>query len=199
MHQSSFANMRSFRERFLDNLKDRPLSIIDIGSCDVNGSYRQLFDEPLWTYCGVDLGPGKNVDVVVKNPYYWREIKSNSADVIISGQAFEHIEYIWLTMLEVYRVLKRGGICCIIAPSAGPEHRWPVDCWRIYHDGFMALSRFASIEPVEVYTQSDFSPFTDGSKNWKDCVYIGRKPRHPAYATFPIRLKHLIIRRLWSS
>ena len=53
---------------------------------------------------------GKNVDIVLKNPYYWRNIKSNTADVLISGQAFEHIEFYWITMNRNSKGLKARGI-----------------------------------------------------------------------------------------
>ncbi|MBI5558040.1 MAG: methyltransferase domain-containing protein [Deltaproteobacteria bacterium] len=187
--------MKLFRDKFLEDRKGLPLTIYDIGSCDVNGSYRHLFAEPGWTYCGVDLEAGSNVDLVIKNPYHWREIKANSADVIVSGQAFEHIEYFWLTALEVYRVLKPGGLCCLIAPSSGPEHRFPVDCWRFYADGFTALARFASLHKIEVYTQTDGARFPDGSKNWKDTVFVGQKQRFPFHIALKTQLKHFLLRR----
>jgi hypothetical protein len=34
---------------------------------------------------------------------------------VVSGQAFEHIEFIWLTILEIARVLKTNGLAVIIA------------------------------------------------------------------------------------
>lgn len=177
MHQSSLDKMLSFRKRYLDERKNDPLLILDLGSLDTNGSYRRYFDIPPWIYWGVDITQGENVDLVLKNPYCWREIKSNSADVLISGQAFEHIEFFWITMLEIARVLKIGGLCCIIAPSGGFEHRYPVDCWRFYPDGFSALARFARLELLEVSTQSvPDSRFDDGSNEWKDTVLVGKKP-----------------------
>lgn len=59
----------------------------------VNGSYRTLFNNPKWNYVGCDLEEGSNVDIVLNDPYDWKNIESNSYDVVISGQAFEHIEY----------------------------------------------------------------------------------------------------------
>lgn len=50
---------------------------------------------------------GPNVDVVLKNPYDWDAIESDSFDLVISGQAFEHIEFFWKTMEEMTRVLKK--------------------------------------------------------------------------------------------
>ena len=127
--------------------------MLDLGSQDINGSYRPLFSEPAWRYLGVDMSAGANVDIVLADPYDWREIAPASADVIISGQTFEHTEFFWLTMLQIARALRPNAICCIIAPSSGPEHRFPVDCWRVYPDGLRAVARYAGLETAEAWTQ----------------------------------------------
>lgn len=75
---------------------------------------------------------GPNVDVVLKNPYDWDAIESDSFDLVISGQAFEHIEFFWKTMEEMTRVLKKDGLLCLIAPNGFGEHRYPVDCYRFF-------------------------------------------------------------------
>jgi SAM-dependent methyltransferase len=98
----------------------RSLQILDLGSYDVNGSYRPIFDRPYWHYRGVDLSPGPNVDIVLSSPYRF-PMSTHSIDLIISGQAFEHIEFFWRTWLEMVRVLKPGGIIFLIAPSRGPD------------------------------------------------------------------------------
>ena len=59
MHQSSLENMLAFRERYLEGRKDEPLFILDLGSLDVNGSYRGHFDAFRWTYRGIDMAAGK--------------------------------------------------------------------------------------------------------------------------------------------
>ena len=81
---------------------------------------RDLFAAPPWMYTGLDVAAGPNVDVVLRTPYAWREVASASANVVVSGQALEHIPYLWITMLEIARVLKVGGLCCILDPSSGP-------------------------------------------------------------------------------
>jgi SAM-dependent methyltransferase len=176
MHQSSMENMQAFRDKYLSRKTNESLLIFDLGSLDVNGSYKEIFNIDKWRYVGSDLAGGKNVDVVLKNPYKWQEVRSNSIDVFISGQAFEHIEFFWLTMLEVSRVLKPGGICCLIAPSGGFEHRYPVDCWRFYPDGFSALARFASLSVLETYAQKEDKEYEDDSNLWRDSVLIAQKP-----------------------
>lgn len=175
MHKSSIDKMKSFRKQYLSGKEDCELKILDLGSTDIGGSYRTIFDEEKWGYTGIDLLPGKNVDIVLSDPYNWLEIESSSSDVFISGQTFEHIEYFWQTMLEIARVLKPGGLCCIIAPSGGPEHRYPVDCWRFYPDGFKALARYARLEVLEVRTQWEDEGHSDGSDIWADTMLVARK------------------------
>ena len=176
MHESSYQKMEGFRRRYLGGREAEALRIYDLGSQDVNGSYRPLFSEPAWRYAGLDMTDGKNVDVVLRTPYAWKEIAGGSADVVISGQAFEHIQYFWITMLEVARVLKPGGICCILAPSSGPEHRYPTDCWRFYPDGMTSLAHFAHLEVIEATTQWEDKGYADGSDWWHDSMLVCRKP-----------------------
>ena len=186
MHESSMDKMRRFREAHLHEKENTPLIILDLGSLDVVGNYtyREIFNYPGWSYTGVDMAAGKNVDVVLKNPYSWKEIKSNSVDVFVSGQAFEHVEYIWILMLEVSRVLKPGGICCIIAPAGGFEHRYPVDCWRFYPDGMNALAKFSRLTTIEAYTQWEPQGYsTDNSDIWQDSVLVCRKPQISPWAS----------------
>lgn len=173
MHVSSYQHMQRLVSKYLD--RDRALEAIDIGAYDVNGSYRTLFDSPKWRYTGVDLEQGPGVDVVLTSPYRF-PFASGSVDVIVSGQAFEHVEYFWMTWLEMIRVLKPGGLILLIAPSRGPEHRYPQDCWRFYPDGYRALAKFGRCELVEVST--DWEPHEDpGSAPWGDTVGVFRGAR----------------------
>ena len=180
MHPSSFDKMAAFRRDYLDARRDEPLVIVDLGSNDINGSYRPLFAQPAWTYKGVDVVPGENVDVVLKSPYHWREIGTASVDVVISGQTFEHTEFFWETMLEIARVLKPHGLCCIIAPSSGPVHRFPIDCWRFYPDGLRAVARYAGLEALEARTQwTDLEQYDFESNKWHESILVARKPPEP--------------------
>lgn len=176
MHQSSLEKMQGFVDTHLADARSRPLTIYDVGSYDVNGTYKPFFEHPGWRYVGIDQAAGPNVDIVLSQPYRWAGVPSQSADVIVSGQAFEHIELFWMTMLEVERVLKPGGLCCILVPAAGQEHRYPVDCWRYYPDGLRALATYAGLETV--VAETDWTPRTyeDGSEEWKDSTLVARKP-----------------------
>lgn len=197
MHVSSYEKMQAFRDAHLAGREREALSILDVGAMDVNGSYRPLFDLPAWHYRGADLEPGRNVDIVLSEPYRFDAVASGSLDLVISGQALEHMPRFWMFFLEVFRCLKPGGLCCIIAPAGGYEHRYPVDCWRFYPDGMIAAAEFARLQPVEVYT--DWTPregYPDDSKVWQDSVLIARKPPMSALRAARLALRAWALRAL---
>ena len=118
-----------------------------------------------------------------------------SVDLIVSGQVFEHMEYFWLTWREMARVVKPGGLIFLIAPSRGPEHRYPVDCWRYYPDGYRALARYGGFEVLDVHT--DWQPHADpGSAPWGDTVGVFRKLPVTFRRAAAMRLLSLLERRL---
>ncbi|MDW8094179.1 MAG: methyltransferase domain-containing protein [Caldimicrobium sp.] len=172
--------MKSFVEHYLKEYVNHPIIIIDVGSQAVGGhpTYIPFFDNPHWKYLWLDFLKGEKVDIVVKDPYKWEEVEDASVDVVISGQAFEHIEFPWLTIKEIFRILKDKGIACIIAPSGGPEHRHPVDCWRIFPDGMRALAKWAGFRVVEVFTDWELDP-------WRDTFAVFQKPLTGSEKTSP--------------
>ena len=156
----------------------RHTKVLDVGSYNVNGSYKSLFENNKFSYTGLDMESGPNVDVVPKSAYQWHEIEDDSFDVVISGQALEHIEFFWVTVSEMVRVLKNDGLLCIIAPNGFGEHRYPVDCWRFFSDGMVALARYTSLEVLHAHTNCAPS---DENTEWfsNDCadsMLIARKP-----------------------
>jgi SAM-dependent methyltransferase len=137
--------MEWFIGKFVEKTKVK-LKILDVGSYDFNGSYKRLFPSAEFDYIGIDMESGPNVGQVVNTPYHWPEFATDSFDLIISGQAFEHNEFFWLTMEEIARVLKPGGKVCLIAPNGFIEHRFPVDCYRFFSDGMIAMARYVQLD-----------------------------------------------------
>ncbi len=153
MHKSSILRMKWFIENHITAKNfDQKIKVLDVGSFDVNGSYKNLFSPDIFDYKGVDMEQGPNVDIVLENPYDWSELHTDSFDIVISGQAFEHIEFFWVTMAEMTRVLKKEGLICILAPNGFSEHRYPVDCYRFFTDGMVALSRYVCLEIIHAHT-----------------------------------------------
>lgn len=176
MHTSSLLRMKWFVNTHL-NTKQHT-KILDVGSYNVNGSYKSLFESERFSYFGLDMESGPNVDIVPKSPYKWQEMEDDSFDLVISGQALEHIEFFWVTVSEMVRVLKKDGLLCIIAPNGFNEHRYPVDCWRFFSDGMVALARYTSIDIL--HTHTNCAP-SEKDKEWfsddcADSMLIARKP-----------------------
>jgi len=92
--------------------------VLDIGSLDVNGTNRYLFTD--YTYTGVDIGEGKNVDVVSKG----HEYKPNKQfDVVISTECFEHDMFYPQTIQNCISLTKPNGLFMFTCASLGrPEH-----------------------------------------------------------------------------
>ncbi|MFT5135536.1 MAG: ubiquinone/menaquinone biosynthesis C-methylase UbiE [Arenicella sp.] len=166
MHASSLENMHRCYERFIcgDYLsRHDKISVLDVGGANVNGSYADIFSLEKFNYIAADIAASEGVDVVLSDPYKL-PFADHSVDIIISGQAFEHVEYFWLLFEEMSRVLAQDGWLFLIAPSAGPIHQYPVDCYRFYPDAFYALARYAKLVTVDVRL--------DERGPWRDLVGV---------------------------
>jgi SAM-dependent methyltransferase len=141
--------MKRAFERHLKNVKAG--KVLEVGSASVTAPFRQIFEQAGWSYVGADLASRPNVDLVLEDPFLW-DIPSNSFGAILSGQMLEHNEMFWLSFIEMARVLAPGGVMIHIAPSRGPEHRAPQDCWRFYRDGMLALAKWTGLECLEAST-----------------------------------------------
>lgn len=158
--------MKNLMDKYLD--PNESLRILDCGSMNVQvgeyGTYKDLCS-PNWTYVGLDIEAGANVDLVVE-PYGTMGIEEFGC--VISGQALEHVEYPWLLMERIAEAMKSGALHFNIVPSTGPIHRHPVDCYRYFPDGMAALAKWAGLEVLEIQSRSD--------SIWCNTVLVARKP-----------------------
>jgi SAM-dependent methyltransferase len=138
MHDTAMEIGAAFFNTYLKNASD--LTIVDIGSQDVNGSLRSVAPKNN-RYIGLDFEEGKGVDLVITDPYSL-PFDSESIDVAVSSSCFEHSEFFWLLFNESLRILKPAGLLYINAPANGWYHRFPVDCWRFYPDSGVALQNW---------------------------------------------------------
>lgn len=164
-------------ELFFKNYGFPSCSILDVGSMDVNGTLRQFAPNPS-EYIGVDLSPGPGVDIILKEPGDL-PFEHGRFDLTVSTSCFEHDPTFWMTFLSMCCVTKSGGFVYISAPSNGPVHRHPVDCWRFYPDAAVALVKWVNNENImrdhmELIENFRMSPSRDG---WIDQVMIfGKLP-----------------------
>jgi len=142
-------------------------TVADIGSMDVNGSYRELFPGNV-IYTGIDIAAGNGVDVVSADPYNY-PFPDNHFDLVISGNTLEHVEDMKDFMKEASRILKHGKLIFISVPWKWPKHSYPIDCWRVLPDGLIFLFRVSGIDLVEVKMIQDDTILTGHT------VGIGRK------------------------
>jgi len=169
MHESSLENMAILYNEFIDGKfitgRDRVV-VLDIGGANVNGSYGEIFTNPKISYLAADLAPNEGVDIVLHDPYRI-PLPDGTFDIVISGQTFEHCEFFWLAFREMVRVVKDDGFVFLIAPSSGPIHRYPVDCYRFYPDSYAALAKYANCYLERCWC--------DERGPWNDLVGVFRK------------------------
>jgi len=134
MHKESYELMTEMLQRGNHCMAN----VLDVGSYDVNGTFRPLVEQQGWHYTGLDTIAGPNVDVVTQDPFAF-PFDDDQFDIVLSGSTMEHVTAIWRWVPELVRVLKPGGLLAIHTHWRFPEHRFPVDCWRILPDGMRYL------------------------------------------------------------
>lgn len=93
--------------------------VLDLGSLDINGNNRYLFEES--DYTGVDVGEGLNVDIVCNA--HLLTLPDESFDVIVSTEMLEHDQYWNLSLQNAFRMLKPGGMLLLTMGGRGrKEH-----------------------------------------------------------------------------
>ncbi len=91
--------------------------VLDVGSLDINGNNKGLFEN--CEYIGLDVVKGKNVDVVSIAHEYDPGVLF---DVVLSTNAFEHDMYFELTLKKMVELLKPSGLMFFCGSSGHKEH-----------------------------------------------------------------------------
>ena len=117
------------QQQFFQSVKDifpghfRNCTVLDVGSLDINGNNRYLFehDEYYCEYVGLDISAGKNVDIVT--PVHLASFKDGYFDTIISGECFEHDKHFDASIKSIVRMLCKGGLFTMTCAGPNrPEH-----------------------------------------------------------------------------
>ena len=104
-----FQSVKQQYPRFFDSKK-----VLEIGSYNVNGTVRTFFNN--CQYTGIDLAPGKDVDIV-SSGHLFKPEDGKPFDVVISTECFEHNEY-WLeTLKNMVSLCNPEGIVIITCAS----------------------------------------------------------------------------------
>lgn len=164
MHPNSLKLCREFFADVNTHYSHLPKTVLDVGSYNVNGCYRAIWDG--WDYTGVDIAKGPNVDLVIPKDAMWS--LGRQFGVVISGQCIEHCEDpFWLTQRMAEHV-QPGGLLLLIAPFRWPQHRYPIDCWRFLPDGMRVLLRRAGLRCLK-------AEISEIDAKYSDCWAVGIK------------------------
>jgi SAM-dependent methyltransferase len=116
-HKEQKNYLNKLKETFPDWFKDR--KVLDIGSFDVNGNEKPWFDN--CEFIGLDIGPGKGVDVVCPANEY--DAPDETFDTIISCECWEHNPFYKESIQNAVRMLKSGGCFIFTCATTGrPVH-----------------------------------------------------------------------------
>lgn len=126
------------------DLTDR--TVLEVGSYDVNGSVRSLFESD--DYIGLDMNSGPGVNIV--GSAHAVPFEADEFEVVVCTEMLEHDSRFWETLLEVKRVLKPGGFFVVTTRSNGfPQHDYPGDYYRFERSAAPHLMALAGCDVVE--------------------------------------------------
>lgn len=127
---------------------DGPLHILEVGSYNVNGSVRTLFDQT--NYLGVDIEDGPGVDMVLSAHALSTELGFERFDLVVSTEMLEHDRKPWRSLYNMCDVLEDGGLLLVTARGNGFGEHNPPDRFRFMEQGFHDIIEDAGFEVLEV-------------------------------------------------
>lgn len=145
MHQSVMDWVRAKKGEYG---LDGPLKILEVGSYNVNGSVRELFDQT--NYTGIDIVRGPGVDEVRSSHALSPRWLSSTFDLVVSTEMLEHDRKPWESLAQMYTVLEAGGLLLVTARGNGFGEHNPPDRFRFMGQGFHDIIEDAGFEVLEV-------------------------------------------------
>lgn len=121
-------------------------NVLEVGSFNVNGGLRELL--PITV--GIDMREGPGVDRVLSVSDLLATYGPESFDCVCSADALEHIEDWESALVNMWGVLKPGGVLFLtMANMKKGYHGYPSDFWRWPLDDFKRL--FWQNMPVDCF------------------------------------------------
>jgi len=115
-HIDQISFIKEFKEFYINNEFNKDINILEIGSLDVNGNMRNLFNF-CRNYTGIDLERGPNVDLVI-NGTDIDKLEKNF-DIIISCECFEHAKEWKVIFDKMCQISKPNSFIIISVASTG--------------------------------------------------------------------------------
>jgi SAM-dependent methyltransferase len=116
-HQQQFNYIEKLKLKFPTNFFNK--KVLEVGSLNINGSIRMFFTN--CEYLGIDVGPGRGVDLVCEGQSL--DHPNESYDTVGSCECFEHNPHWVETFNNMVRMTKPGGLVFMTCATTGrSEH-----------------------------------------------------------------------------
>jgi len=112
-HPQQLQFVEAFAEAAPEYFRDA--KTLEVGSLNINGSIRQFFSGG--SYTGIDIAPGRDVDVVAQGQEY--NAPSDHFDTVVSCEAMEHNPYWQATLRNMFRMSRPGGLVLMTCATLG--------------------------------------------------------------------------------
>lgn len=120
-----------------------PITVLECGARDVNGTVRDLFPNATWI--GVDIGEGPGVDVVADFADYTHP---EPVDLVVSTEVLEHTSRWREIVASAARNLRDGGKVIITAATHGRAPHSAID-----GSADIGSEHYANIDPYELHEE----------------------------------------------
>ena len=162
-----------YTKRNIDNL---------IGVDNYNYYYTDLFKEQMekivndhWGIRSTEIDTPDMPNFIAMPDENTFDCKDNRFDVVFATNVIEHVRMPWIWLQEIVRITKPGGRVIMECPGiTTPYHEDPIDCWRIWPEGFNSLFQYVGLKDIRG-TWEHVVPEPDGYKHI-DTIAIGTKP-----------------------
>ena len=118
-------------------------------------------------FTGVDVLEGECVDVVCDAHQLSDFVKHDNYELVYSLNVFEHLLMPWKVVLEINKVMKKGGIVMIFTHHAYPLHDLPWDYYRFSDNAWYSM--FNKATGFEILKTELIDPVSIVPK----CIYEG--------------------------
>lgn len=176
MHGESW----QFLSSAVADFADLPVSVLEFGSRDVNGTPRPLFTHPGHSYWGVDIVGGPGVDEVGDASQVAVTVHGGLFDVVICAEVFEHTPDWVDIIINMDRHLKPGGVVIITAAAPPRPAHSAIDGRNLEVDEYTAYP--LPDDDREWYENVDPDLLRDVMSNIFDEVEVSTNPRGDVYA-----------------
>jgi hypothetical protein len=134
------ANTHWVTEKFLQMLgTSKSGNLLEVGSRARSGIVRKGITPREWTYTGLDVMAGDNVDILGDAHDLSNIFKHKKFDAVAAFSVLEHLLMPWKFVVELNKILNVGSIGLFTTHQAWPLHDAPWDFWRFSDKAWAAL------------------------------------------------------------